>query len=360
MPKLTNQQDSQSKSRRSVEELQIAGAKLDLPRVEGDKLILRVYDTILSNSHPANPLSGRKWCTVAVGELVLNDVSKSTRLVSRKTDLGTWDTPLPVTDIIRPPDEKGISRNIIEWEAAFMTDGSAVSNWRIEYGTAQFTIIKSGAAQGHESAIGMAPRKTLADSQFTRLPSPEGLVYVPGFLSEQESQLFKECVDGETWEPMGQRRILQYGHVYHRGTEKVSEIVPTRPMPSWCRLLAQKIVNHEGWSAFPDQVIINEYQPGQGIGRHVDDPELFGPSVAVVSLGGPALLEFSRADSTDHNRYSILLEPGSLLVLSGEARYGWRHEIKRRSSDRLGDLLHQRGRRISITFRTMRHPKGGE
>jgi alkylated DNA repair dioxygenase AlkB len=41
----------------------------------------------------------------------------------------------------------------------------------------------------------------------------------------------------------------------------------------------------------------------------------------------------------------------SLLVLSGDARYGWQHGIAPRRSDRIDGQLVQRGRRVSLTFR---------
>jgi alkylated DNA repair dioxygenase AlkB len=50
----------------------------------------------------------------------------------------------------------------------------------------------------------------------------------------------------------------------------------------------------------------------------------------------------------------LLLERGSLLVLAGPARYDWRHSIPARKSDRIGDQVISRGRRVSLTFRTVR------
>jgi len=50
-------------------------------------------------------------------------------------------------------------------------------------------------------------------------------------------------------------------------------------------------------------------------------------------------------------RSSILLEPHSLLMLSGEARYSWSHEIPARQSDLIEGMRVTRGRRVSLTFR---------
>jgi alkylated DNA repair dioxygenase AlkB len=48
---------------------------------------------------------------------------------------------------------------------------------------------------------------------------------------------------------------------------------------------------------------------------------------------------------------AILLEPCSLLLLRGEARYRWTHGIPRRQQDRIADGVLPRQRRVSITFR---------
>jgi alkylated DNA repair dioxygenase AlkB len=47
----------------------------------------------------------------------------------------------------------------------------------------------------------------------------------------------------------------------------------------------------------------------------------------------------------------LLLMPGSLLVLSGEARYQWQHEIRGRKVDHWEGKKMERLRRVSLTFR---------
>jgi len=49
----------------------------------------------------------------------------------------------------------------------------------------------------------------------------------------------------------------------------------------------------------------------------------------------------------------VLLEPGSLLVMRGEARYRWKHDIPSRKSDLYEGRTIQRLRRVSITLRTI-------
>ena len=50
----------------------------------------------------------------------------------------------------------------------------------------------------------------------------------------------------------------------------------------------------------------------------------------------------------------LYLEPRSLVVFSGEARYNWLHSIALRKVDKVEGKLKFRHRRISLTFRKIR------
>ena len=47
----------------------------------------------------------------------------------------------------------------------------------------------------------------------------------------------------------------------------------------------------------------------------------------------------------------VFLEPRSLVVLKGEARYGWMHGIPARKNDDVSGRTVRRSRRVSLTFR---------
>ena len=52
----------------------------------------------------------------------------------------------------------------------------------------------------------------------------------------------------------------------------------------------------------------------------------------------------------------LRLEPRSLYVLSGEARYDWSHGIAAVTEEEHEGEIIERGKRISITFRHLNHP----
>jgi alkylated DNA repair dioxygenase AlkB len=86
-----------------------------------------------------------------------------------------------------------------------------------------------------------------------------------------------------------------------------------------------------------DQLIINEYLPGQGISRHVDCVPCFGDTVASLSLGSTCEMKFEHVSSGKSG--SMILAPRSMLVLSGEARYDWMHSIPSRKEDTVEGYL---------------------
>jgi len=109
----------------------------------------------------------------------------------------------------------------------------------------------------------------------------------------------------------------------------------------------------------PNQVTVNEYRPGEGIPYHCDTHSAFGPVICSLSLLAEVTMGFRAAG--DHNGALGVRLPGrSLLVLSGgAARYGREHSIARRGVDFSDDgLPRKRGRRLSITFRTVEEGGG--
>ena len=99
-----------------------------------------------------------------------------------------------------------------------------------------------------------------------------------------------------------------------------------------------------------DQVIVNEYQPGQGISSHIDCQPCFKDTIVSLSLGSGCIMDFTnKSDKT--KKVPVWLAPRSLVVLSGEARHEWLHGIAARRSDEWDGQKYERRRRVSLTFR---------
>ena len=63
------------------------------------------------------------------------------------------------------------------------------------------------------------------------------------------------------------------------------------PIPEFMQFLVQRLVDNHAFDAKqrPNQLIVNEYMPGQGINPHIDDPAFEEP-IATVSLLSPATM----------------------------------------------------------------------
>ncbi|XP_041993209.1 uncharacterized protein LOC121743886 [Salvia splendens] len=101
-----------------------------------------------------------------------------------------------------------------------------------------------------------------------------------------------------------------------------------------------------------NQLIVNIYQPGEGIGAHVDLMR-FEDGIAIVSLESACVMRFSPVEASSDS-VELLLSPGSLVLMWGEARYLWKHEINRKPGFQIwqGQEIHQESR-TSITLRRL-------
>jgi alkylated DNA repair dioxygenase AlkB len=107
------------------------------------------------------------------------------------------------------------------------------------------------------------------------------------------------------------------------------------------------------------QVILNLYQPGQGITPHVDLPNRYADGILGVSLIGGTSMVFSHDRG---ERHEVYLPPRSVYVLTGEARWVWSHGIEERTMDIVegkdGEQTVMRDLRVSVTYRWLQ--QGGE
>lgn len=175
-----------------------------------------------------------------------------------------------------------------------------------------------------------------------------GLTYLPDFISEEAETLLLQAIDRQSWLNDLKRRVQHYGYKYDYKTRSISADMALGPFPDWLNKFVCKYFPFKQFRENPDQVIVNEYKPGQGISAHIDCVPCFCDTVASLSLGASATMVFQRAGNTHQE---IRLKPRSLLVLSGPARYDWAHAIPARKSDLVDKKRVPRERRVSLTFR---------
>lgn len=179
----------------------------------------------------------------------------------------------------------------------------------------------------------------------TAAPDIPGLQYLADYISSETECHLVAAIDTETWNTAWQRRRQLYGADYGK-----SEGSP-QPIPNWGIELAERM-SAGGITPRPfDQMLVNEYLPGQGISLH-RDYQTFDDTVVSLSLLSTCIMDFVHAK--DGRRESMLLQPRSLLVLSGESRQEWQHGIAARKNDIWQGRKLPRGRRLSVTFRSVK------
>ncbi len=174
--------------------------------------------------------------------------------------------------------------------------------------------------------------------------APPGFRYQQGLLEPSEETALTEQLAELPFAPfdfhghLANRQVVGFGLRYDYASR---EVRAAPPIPEWLAPLREKVGAFAGRppEAFV-QVLINLYLPGAGIGWHRDKPHF--EDVVGVSLLSPCTFRFRRKDGAAWARRSLIVEPRSAYLLSGDARHLWEHSIPPGDSGR-----------YSITFRTL-------
>lgn len=176
-----------------------------------------------------------------------------------------------------------------------------------------------------------------------------GLVFMPAYLTQPEQAALEAAVDAQPWLNDLKRRVQHYGYRYDYRSRSIDRDMYLGALPDWAGALAGRLLAEGHTRVLPDQLIVNEYLPGQGISAHIDCIPCFGDTIISISLGSTCLMEFMHVRSNE--RVLVLLRPGSMVAMQGQSRTMWKHSIPARKSDRFDGKIFPRGRRLSLTFR---------
>jgi alkylated DNA repair dioxygenase AlkB len=178
---------------------------------------------------------------------------------------------------------------------------------------------------------------------------PPGLVYVRDWLMLADQSEIVAEIDGRPFGTQLARRVQHYGFRYDYLESAVQEQGSAPQIPPRIASLAKRLVDERHFIKIPNQVIVNEYLSDQGIGAHIDRVS-FGPEVATISLLESWPMTFKNREGS---ALDVLLEVGSLALMTGAARYEWTHQIRPKKYDTHTGVKVQRVRRLSLTFRTV-------
>jgi alkylated DNA repair dioxygenase AlkB len=199
----------------------------------------------------------------------------------------------------------------------------------------------------------MARRRTALAQHDLFAPEPAwpaGFAYHADLIAPADEAALLRNLEALSFQPFDFHGFLAKRHVawfgwrydYAGGQLRDSEPIPPFLLPLRAQAAAFAGVSAESL----EQVLINRYAPGAGIGWHRDKP-MFGDVIA-VSLAAPCTLRLRRKPGNGWERASVHVQPRSAYLLRGEARREWQHSIPP------VDAL-----RYSVTFRTLATPETG-
>lgn len=183
----------------------------------------------------------------------------------------------------------------------------------------------------------------------TDIEDIHGLSYVSNFLSKEEEINLIKSINSEQWLNDLKRRVQHYGYKYDYKSRAINYNMYLGLLPKWATPYAEKVYSSGYIDSIPDQLIINEYIPGQGIANHVDCEPCFGETIISISLSSPCVMDFINLKTKQ--KIEVMLEPRSIVIISGEARHKWTHGIAQRKTDNFNGVKSDRKLRISMTFR---------
>lgn len=183
------------------------------------------------------------------------------------------------------------------------------------------------------------------------LMQPTEIIYQDDFITEAEEQDLLNAIDNAPWICDLERRVQHYGYRYSYNKRRVGADSKIGDLPDWSRPVTDRLVDAGFFEQQPDQLIVNEYMPGQGIARHIDS-DCFGPVIAAVSLGSDCMLDIHPPPDRGAT-FEIAVLRRSLMVYRGVGRSEYAHGIRKRKNDTQNGEKIPRERRVSLTFRTV-------
>jgi alkylated DNA repair dioxygenase AlkB len=212
-------------------------------------------------------------------------------------------------------------------------------------------IVEESSKESIEKSSKESAKESIQSTKDQPIP---GLTIIENYISPEEERALYEEINKLQWNNIPgnklNRRTQQYITAYDYKSRGSSRF-PAPDVPQEAihlRELFERIKNEFFNGKYPEQIIINEYEVGQGISRHTDK-DIFGTPIITVSLGSSVNFDFLK----ESQKKSFYLKPGTLVSMDGESREKWEHEITPTKTDWVNGKRIKRGPlpRISVTCR---------
>jgi alkylated DNA repair protein alkB family protein 8 len=166
-----------------------------------------------------------------------------------------------------------------------------------------------------------------------------GFRLLAGFISKPEDEVIARWCDEQVdWSKL-RRGLLP----------PARDFDTYREMPDWGRGVADRLVELKVFSERPDHLHINRYEAGRGMHAH-RDKESYGPAIVGLTIRSSRVLLLNVRRGL--SRMRVLLLPGDLYVMEGDARYRWEHSIPEAKTDHFEGRAYDRRDGYSATWRS--------
>jgi alkylated DNA repair dioxygenase AlkB len=161
--------------------------------------------------------------------------------------------------------------------------------------------------------------------------TPAGFAYRDDLISPAEEQTVLRELEQLSFKPFefhgffGKRHVASFGWRYDYAGATLRE---ASPIPAFLLALRERAAAFGGIAADDlQQVLVNRYAPGAGIGWHRDKP-MFATVIAISLAGAGRLrLRLRRERAGGWNRVAQDLAPRSGYRLQGASRWEWQHSL---------------------------------
>eukprot|EP01036_Dinobryon_divergens_P025498 gene25497-34050_t len=204
----------------------------------------------------------------------------------------------------------------------------------------------------------------------------EGIFYVPDFVDLENEAKILSILDNIDWKVLTSRKSKLFGNIIKSSNLKKEDDYCSSAIPSWLVSFIDGLVELEIFPEHlrPDSILINKYNPMEGILHHTDGPG-YHDRVAILSLRSDCIMSFRSKFLTEEiggdafagDIFSVILRSCSLLYFTGDVYSKHMHGIAaepsmRQISKEYGTCLNApsadttvlRGDRISLTFRKVK------
>lgn len=173
----------------------------------------------------------------------------------------------------------------------------------------------------------------------------KGIWYIKNYLNKDEIKFIKNKINETNFVPItaapNSRRVAHFGYLYSYDRTGIKKTID---IPEYFqKLVTIDRINNTIKKDILDkefqQLIINEYKSKQCIAYHTDHTSQFGPIIACITIGEPVPIRFK----LDGIEKVVNIEEGSLYIMTGDARYKWKHSLKNNKN----------ANRYSLTYRTI-------